>query len=78
MSWFSRFQAAIDGVAGIGAGVIAARGGLKARIASVLTSPAGQRDERQIRWVASAGGEFVFSDQPPSLMIHRIDLQNEI
>ena len=44
MSWFSRFQAAIDGVAGIGAGVIAARGGLKARIASVLTSPAGQRD----------------------------------
>jgi cytochrome P450 len=44
MSWFSRFQAAIDGVAGIGAGVIAAKGGVKARIAAVLTSPAGQRD----------------------------------
>lgn len=44
MSWFSRFQAAIDGVAGIGGGVIAARGGLKTRIASVLGSPAGQRN----------------------------------
>jgi hypothetical protein len=44
MSWFSRFQGAVDGVAGIGAGVIAAKGGLKARIASMLASPAGQRD----------------------------------
>ncbi|TPE62468.1 cytochrome P450 [Sandaracinobacter neustonicus] len=44
MSWFSRFQAAIDGVAGIGGGVIAAQGGLKSRIAAVLASPAGQRD----------------------------------
>ncbi|PZU45517.1 MAG: cytochrome P450 [Sphingomonas sp.] len=44
MSWFSRFQAAIDGVSGLGAGVIAAKGGLKTRIATVLASPAGQRN----------------------------------
>ena len=42
--WTKRFMSAVDGVSGLGAGFLKAKGGLKARLASTLTSPAGQRD----------------------------------
>jgi len=39
---------------------------------------AGECHKHLVRRAASAGGELVFSDQPPLTYIHRIDLQNEI
>jgi cytochrome P450 len=42
--WTQRFMSAIDGVSGLGAGFLKARGNLKARLASTLSSPAGQRN----------------------------------
>jgi cytochrome P450 len=44
MSGLSRFMAALDGVSGLGAGFLAASGGLKARLQAVLGAAAGQRD----------------------------------
>ena len=41
--WINRFMSAIDGVAGLGAGFLKAKGGLKTRLAATLASPAGQR-----------------------------------
>ena len=42
--WVRRFVAAIEGVGGLGAGFLAARGDFKARLRAVLGSPAGQRN----------------------------------
>lgn len=44
MSGASRFMAALDGVSGLGAGFLAAKGGFKARLQAVLGSAAGQRN----------------------------------
>jgi cytochrome P450 len=44
MSGVSRFMAALDGVSGLGAGFLAAKGGFKARLQAVLGSAAGQRN----------------------------------
>lgn len=44
MSGFSRFMAALDGVSGLGAGFLAAKGGFKARLQAVLGAAAGQRN----------------------------------
>lgn len=40
----ARFRAAVDGVSGLGAAFLRARGGFRARLAAVLGAPAGQRD----------------------------------
>ena len=42
--WTRRFMSAVDGVSGLGGGFLKAKGGLKARLAATLASPAGQRD----------------------------------
>jgi cytochrome P450 len=44
MSGVSRFMAALDGVSGLGAGFLGARGGFKARLQAVLGAAAGQRN----------------------------------
>ena len=42
--WMQRFTSAIGGVSGLAAGFLKAKGGLKARLAATLASPAGQRN----------------------------------
>lgn len=42
--WVRRFMSAVDGVSGLGAGFLKAKGGFRARLAATLTAPAGQRD----------------------------------
>ncbi len=44
MSGTSRFMAALDGVSGLGAGFLAAKGGFRARLQAVLAASAGQRN----------------------------------
>ena len=44
MSGVSRFMAALDGVSGLGAGFLAAKGGFRARLQAVLGAAAGQRN----------------------------------